>query len=255
MHDLSSGETATMREPAPDSAHRRECRTPARQALAVSPGAHSRTSDMVPLAGLEPARCCHHLILSQARLPIPPQGPSAQILSETRTLFGIMRPDHTGAGGRGSTIVEGRRAGVNRHRVNAALRNPHAGSVRQSQPCAGVLARRSGRGCGADHRGGRRRDDRGRVVLRTRHQAQSVPALPRAALALLHRNSACARGGARGVARRAARARDRRPAGARRADAVGRLARRVSRRHRMEMVVGSAGVLRRAAARRRRAIC
>src|SRR5262249_44250571 len=31
-------------------------------------------SSMVPLAGLEPARCCHHLILSQARLPIPPQG-------------------------------------------------------------------------------------------------------------------------------------------------------------------------------------
>ena len=33
--------------------------------------------DVVPLAGLEPARCCHHLILSQARLPIPPQGPRA----------------------------------------------------------------------------------------------------------------------------------------------------------------------------------
>jgi hypothetical protein len=31
----------------------------------------------VPLAGLEPARCFHHLILSQARLPIPPQGPKA----------------------------------------------------------------------------------------------------------------------------------------------------------------------------------
>ena len=30
--------------------------------------------EVVPLAGLEPARCCHHLILSQARLPIPPQG-------------------------------------------------------------------------------------------------------------------------------------------------------------------------------------
>jgi hypothetical protein len=29
---------------------------------------------LVPLAGLEPARCCHHLILSQARLPIPAQG-------------------------------------------------------------------------------------------------------------------------------------------------------------------------------------
>src|ERR1700751_4063202 len=29
---------------------------------------------LVPLAGLEPARCLHHLILSQARLPIPPQG-------------------------------------------------------------------------------------------------------------------------------------------------------------------------------------
>src|SRR5436190_14976594 len=29
---------------------------------------------LVPLAGLEPARRCHHLILSQARLPLPPQG-------------------------------------------------------------------------------------------------------------------------------------------------------------------------------------
>src|SRR4051812_22376216 len=29
---------------------------------------------LVPLAGIEPARCCHHLILSQARLPVPPQG-------------------------------------------------------------------------------------------------------------------------------------------------------------------------------------
>src|SRR3974377_2504656 len=29
---------------------------------------------MVPLAGPEPARCFHHRILSQARLPIPPQG-------------------------------------------------------------------------------------------------------------------------------------------------------------------------------------
>ena len=31
-------------------------------------------SKLVPLAGLEPAQCCHYLILSQARLPIPPQG-------------------------------------------------------------------------------------------------------------------------------------------------------------------------------------
>jgi hypothetical protein len=28
----------------------------------------------VPLAGFEPARCCHHQILSLARLPVPPQG-------------------------------------------------------------------------------------------------------------------------------------------------------------------------------------
>jgi hypothetical protein len=34
---------------------------------------------LVPLAGLEPARCCHHLILSQARLPIPPQGQAIDI--------------------------------------------------------------------------------------------------------------------------------------------------------------------------------
>ena len=39
------------------------------------------TSDfkLVPLAGLEPAQCCHYLILSQARLPIPPQGQAIDI--------------------------------------------------------------------------------------------------------------------------------------------------------------------------------
>ena len=30
--------------------------------------------ELVPLAGLEPARVLAHLILSQARLPVPPQG-------------------------------------------------------------------------------------------------------------------------------------------------------------------------------------
>jgi hypothetical protein len=35
---------------------------------------------MVPLAGIEPARPCGHLILSQARLPIPPQGHGAGII-------------------------------------------------------------------------------------------------------------------------------------------------------------------------------
>jgi hypothetical protein len=30
--------------------------------------------ELVPLAGLEPARCCHQQILSLPRLPIPPQG-------------------------------------------------------------------------------------------------------------------------------------------------------------------------------------
>src|SRR5580700_10361101 len=38
------------------------------------PAPNSQKSKLVPLAGLEPARCFHHLILSQARLPIPPQG-------------------------------------------------------------------------------------------------------------------------------------------------------------------------------------
>src|SRR5437870_7309881 len=36
---------------------------------------------LVPLAGLEPARCFHHLILSQARLPIPPQGLERRIIA------------------------------------------------------------------------------------------------------------------------------------------------------------------------------
>jgi hypothetical protein len=35
---------------------------------------------MVPLAGIEPARPCGHLILSQARLPIPPQGHERAII-------------------------------------------------------------------------------------------------------------------------------------------------------------------------------
>ena len=36
---------------------------------------------LVPLAGFEPARCCHHQILSLARLPVPPQGQSAAIIA------------------------------------------------------------------------------------------------------------------------------------------------------------------------------
>ena len=36
-------------------------------------------SKLVPLAGLEPAQCCHYLILSQARLPIPPQGQAIDV--------------------------------------------------------------------------------------------------------------------------------------------------------------------------------
>src|SRR5918998_6844460 len=36
---------------------------------------------LVPLAGIEPARCRHHLILSQARLQLPPQGPRFRGLS------------------------------------------------------------------------------------------------------------------------------------------------------------------------------
>jgi hypothetical protein len=40
--------------------------------------------NLVPLAGLEPARCCHHLILSQARLPIPPQGQGIDFINIIR---------------------------------------------------------------------------------------------------------------------------------------------------------------------------
>src|SRR5262249_59265399 len=40
----------------------------------IHPVAACHKRDLVPLAGLEPARPCGHLILSQARLPIPPQG-------------------------------------------------------------------------------------------------------------------------------------------------------------------------------------
>jgi hypothetical protein len=40
---------------------------------------HNLLIYLVPLAGLEPAQCCHYLILSQARLPIPPQGQAIAI--------------------------------------------------------------------------------------------------------------------------------------------------------------------------------
>jgi hypothetical protein len=60
--------------------------------------------NVVPLAGLEPARCFHHLILSQARLPIPPQGPAGA--------------DHTGRPGR----------------VNAEMGRPHAHTVPSPRP-------------------------------------------------------------------------------------------------------------------------
>jgi hypothetical protein len=44
------------------------------QNTGVRPVTPNYLVELVPLAGLEPARCFHHLILSQARLPIPPQG-------------------------------------------------------------------------------------------------------------------------------------------------------------------------------------
>ena len=40
----------------------------------VLAGLNGSKDEMVPLAGLEPARCCHQQILSLPRLPIPPQG-------------------------------------------------------------------------------------------------------------------------------------------------------------------------------------
>ena len=48
------------------------------------PGRSILAKSLVPLAGLEPARCCHHLILSQARLPIPPQGQAGGIIAAKR---------------------------------------------------------------------------------------------------------------------------------------------------------------------------
>ena len=46
------------------------------EGLACQPKPRERRR-LVPLAGFEPARCCHHQILSLARLPVPPQGLSA----------------------------------------------------------------------------------------------------------------------------------------------------------------------------------
>ena len=52
-----------------------------------------RECELVPLAGLEPARCCHHLILSQARLPIPPQGQGIDFIIIIRIWIACKRAD------------------------------------------------------------------------------------------------------------------------------------------------------------------
>ena len=64
---------------------------------------------VVPLAGLEPARCCHHLILSQARLPIPPQGPRADYSGGRAGVNAAWDLPSPGGGG---SAREARRGGV-----------------------------------------------------------------------------------------------------------------------------------------------
>ena len=44
---------------------------------------------MVPLAGIEPARPYGHLILSQARLPVPPQGQRREVVGRWGHAFAI----------------------------------------------------------------------------------------------------------------------------------------------------------------------
>src|SRR6185437_11271275 len=63
----------------------------------IAPDAAHAEVGMVPLAGLEPARCFHHLILSQARLPIPPQGPCALGIPENKPGAHASGADHSGA--------------------------------------------------------------------------------------------------------------------------------------------------------------
>ena len=97
-------------------------------------------SGMVPLAELEPARCFHHLILSQARLPIPPQGQFLRmVLSENRqpsplepgTSFSDRRPS---AGiiarrGSGSTAAKSHM----RHALACYRRYPTAGRMPETR--------------------------------------------------------------------------------------------------------------------------
>ena len=70
---------------------------------------------MVPLAGLEPARCFHHLILSQARLPIPPQGQAAGIIpaaaARSTPKCRFARRSANATGGRGGRTHPGQRLG------------------------------------------------------------------------------------------------------------------------------------------------
>ena len=52
--------------------------TPFRQRFGGHLSLYVESDEMVPLAGIEPARCRQQQILSLPRLPVPPQGHSSQ---------------------------------------------------------------------------------------------------------------------------------------------------------------------------------
>src|SRR5260370_38170887 len=85
---------------------------------------------LVPLAGLEPARCFHHLILSQARLPIPPQGLEGGIIAANargstaralRSAFWPILRDARLRGAKAGPQDEGRTWGEHRQKSSHAL--------------------------------------------------------------------------------------------------------------------------------------
>ena len=149
--------------------------------------------------------------------------------ASTNSATGANRARIIAAQDRGSTIVEAAFDGNHRQAVRRAVSQRHAGTFRRSSRIVRLVAlsREPRHDGGADCCARRRGNNSGRLVLSTGHRAQAVPDVPRAALAVLHRHSACVDRGIRGLAQGTARHCGCRAAGARGADDLERLHGRV----------------------------
>src|SRR5690606_16735139 len=106
--------------------------------------------NVVPGAGIEPARCCHRQILSLLRLPISPPGQRDSTAKNYGTVHGMDYPTIEDAIGR-TPLVRLQRLGAQEHAARGSVvlaklegNNP-AGSVKD-RPALSMIRRAEERG-------------------------------------------------------------------------------------------------------------